>query len=688
MRRALDWADDWLNNEPSLDLEGAVELEGAKLDREWLTSAKQTIRQLRIRASSSLINVAFVGGFSSGKSFLIGALQHKLQYEAVINKTGIPSDRYVGLLFSAPQETTACPATVVPVDADTELDASDRGFLRVRFSGNKEWENIANSPVPAVVAAYTTQDQEMIINRLNASHREQVVAEVEILLSDFTLPAKLYDLPGHGSLQPVHDEISNRAWADADCFVFTTQATQTVGKSDDELIRRLYDHHVNSGKPIIWVVTGIDRANVTRNLSDNKVAWQETVDKDNDYLRGSFPSPYGKPNTFYGADGFIGVSPAWEAYGRWLTARGNGREADGDDYISASKMEQLRSVLTGLIENGTGRRHISIISREARSLISSRLGLLVELLETARLPLDRLAAENSDLRRRLSQLQSAIPNVRQQLGAALQAHTRNVERAFRGLPGYLHAELDGQIRAADLTKEREANRIDARKTQLLKQWAADQGPERIWDEESRKFLDATLSTVRVVLGDTRPVDKLGATGTRIDLEQLRVPPSERYRTGAQDVIGQVSKVLGISTPVVTGIAAAAGLISGPILAVPAGLTLAAGLVYGLIRRHKGKSDALDLLRSAWIQSLDEAAQDYQVIFVLAISAKATSIIDRAAEILAERGAELSRKILLAEGGLAAPDNASRKELVVRLEPYCKTGEKLVSQLNELAGSFR
>ncbi|HMH90245.1 MAG TPA: hypothetical protein VK586_04080, partial [Streptosporangiaceae bacterium] len=100
------------------------------------------------------------------------------------------------------------------------------------------------------------------------------------------------------------------------------------------------------------------------------------------------------------------------------------------------------------------------------------------------------------------------------------------------------------------------------------------------------------------------------------------------------------------------------------------------------------SDALDLLRSAWIQSLDEAAQDYQVIFVLAISAKATSIIDRAAEILAERGAELSRKILLAEGGLAAPDNASRKELVVRLEPYCKTGEKLVSQLNELAGSFR
>jgi hypothetical protein len=688
LRRTLDRAEEWLSNEPSLDLGGAVELEGATLDREWLASARQTVRQLKIRASSSLINVAFVGGFSSGKSFLIGALQHKLQYEPVINKTGISSERYIGLLFSAPQETTACPATVVPVDSDAEFDASGRGFLRVRFTGAGEWENVANSPAPAVVAAYTTQDQEMIINRQTARHREQVVAEVEILLSSFALPAKLYDLPGHGSLQPVHDEISNRAWADADCFVFTTQATQTVGKADDELIRRLYDHHVNTGKPIIWVVTGIDRANVARNLSDNKVAWQETVDKDNDYLHGSFPSPYGKPNTFYGTDGFIGVSPAWEAYGEWLATRENRQEADGDNYVGASGMGRLRNMLTSLIENGTGHKHISIISREAASLISSRFGLLVELLETARIPLDRLAAENNDLRRRLNQLQDTIPNVRQQLATALQSHARNVERAFRGLPEYLHSELDDQIRTADLTKEREANRIDSRKIQMLKEWAADHGPEHIWSEESQKFMDTALSAVRVALGDTRPVDKIGATGTRVDLDQLTIRPSERYRTGAQDIIGQVSKLLGIGTPIVTGIAAAAGLISGPILAVPVGFTLAAGLIYGLIRRNRGKSDALDLLRSAWIQSLDEAAKDYRVIFALAITARASEVIDRAAEILAERAAELSRKIILAESGLAAPDNASRKELVARLEPYCKAGEKLISELNTLVGSAR
>jgi hypothetical protein len=682
LRRGLNLTDQWLSNEPSLDLEGGppAELEGAIPDREWLTSARQTIQQLNVRASSALINVAFVGGFSSGKSFLIGALQHRLQYEPVAIEGEIPSDRYLGLLFSAPQATTACPATVVPVDTNDEFNASDRGFLRVRFTDRDEWEDIGNSPPPAVIAAYTTQDKEFIINRLTPLHRMKVVLEVEILLADSTLPAKLYDLPGHGSRQTVHDEISNKAWADADCFVFTTQAIQTFGRADHELIYKLHDHHVNTGKRIIWVVTGIDRANTARNLSDKKVAWQETVEKDNDYLRETYPAPYGKPDTFYGPDGFIAASPAWEAYGEWLLARENDQGSEGRKYIAASRMGQLRGILTDLIETGTGRKHISIIAREARSIVSSRLSLLVELLATAKLPLDELAAEKQDLQRRLLQLQNAISTVRDQLNSALQTHARIVERTFRGLSEYLHAELDDQIKAADLTKEKEASRIDARRTQLLKEWAVNHGPERAWDEESQKFMDLALSTVQVVLGDTRPVEKLGAPGTVID---LTIPPSERYRTKAQDIIGQVSKLLGVSTPVVGAIAAAAGLISGPILAVPAGVTLAAVLVWGIARQTRGKSDALDLLRRAWIQGLDKAAKDYQVIFILANSGRANEVIDRAIEILTERSVELTRKIIFAESGLAAPDNASRKELVARLEPYCQKGETLISQLAAL-----
>jgi hypothetical protein len=86
LRRRLDMADAWLAGEPSLGvLGGTAEGSGNEvLDREGLAAARSTIRQLKVRAASSLINVAFVGGYSSGKSFLISGLQNRLEYEPVV----------------------------------------------------------------------------------------------------------------------------------------------------------------------------------------------------------------------------------------------------------------------------------------------------------------------------------------------------------------------------------------------------------------------------------------------------------------------------------------------------------------------------------------------------------------------------------------------------------------------------
>src|SRR5262249_789330 len=146
--------------EPSLNLDDSA------ADRDWSDSTATYIRGLKTRAASSLINVAFVGQFSSGKSFLIGGLQRKLAYESVIGADDMPPDQDLGLLYSAGRHTTACPVTVVPVSDESEYDASGRGFLRVKFIGSEQWEPIGNSVPPAVVAAYTTQHPEHVINRL------------------------------------------------------------------------------------------------------------------------------------------------------------------------------------------------------------------------------------------------------------------------------------------------------------------------------------------------------------------------------------------------------------------------------------------------------------------------------------------------------------------------------------------
>ncbi|MGW2850161.1 hypothetical protein, partial [Streptomyces sp. NPDC001274] len=166
----------------------------------------RTMTRLRTRAASTLINVALLGSFSSGKSFLLSGLQGGLELVEVPTADGRTADKFVGLLPSSPVPTTACPASVVPVDGQSGVDASGTGYLRVRFTDSgEEWEDVGNSPAPSVVAAYAMQDGNMT-DRLRP-HRGREVAELEILLDSARLPAKLHDLPGYGSPNPVHDMI-------------------------------------------------------------------------------------------------------------------------------------------------------------------------------------------------------------------------------------------------------------------------------------------------------------------------------------------------------------------------------------------------------------------------------------------------------------------------------------------------
>ncbi|SCL26961.1 hypothetical protein GA0070624_3405 [Micromonospora rhizosphaerae] len=684
VRQQLEALEEWLGAEPSLGHDDVHE--HRKVDREWLATAMYAVHQLKVRAASALINVAFVGQFSSGKSFLISGLVGMLDYEEVIGDDDMPSEQYLGLLYSAPKHTTACPVTVVPVTAASDVDASGRGFLRVRFTDSREWEAIGNSVPPAVVAAYTTQDPRLDINRLSVDHRSRQVAEVEILLRDCRIPGKLYDLPGHGSIDPQHDQIADRAWHDADCFVFVTQATQTVGREDDELIRRLHDHHVRTGKPVIWVVTGIDRANST-NPGEHSTAWQQTVSANNSYLVERFPPVQRDASPgFIGAEGFIPVSPAWEAYGRWLMEQGDGQRHKGQNYARWSRMGRLRGVLTDLIEAGTGQTHLRGVAEEAHRTLASRLSLLTEMLHTARTPLEEMAGERDRLRLRLEQLNATIPEFRERLREDLLRRIRNMSRTFDGLAEHLHTALDDAIRAADLSKKKESEAIESRRADLLREWTSQHGPEKLWERESQEFLENVFQSVQTILGDTTSAEQMGSASTQIDLTRLKTEPSQRYRTSGQDILQDVSKVLGVGTSIVTAIVAGAGFISGPVVIVPVGLSLAFGVVWGLIKRNKSKLATLDLLRQVLIDNLDEVAKEYVVLFAAEADARGTQILDRAVEILSERGIELERRIDLAEQALRAPDNASRRAIVEQLAPHCEQGEELRGRLAALAAA--
>ncbi|HEX6684529.1 MAG TPA: dynamin family protein [Candidatus Limnocylindrales bacterium] len=387
LQEVLEGCEKWLIQLPSVGLDHQLTL---------LSDVDDDVRfiqRLRTRAASALINVAMLGAYSSGKTFLISGLQRKLEYAPVVGE-GRNDDKYIGVLPSASRPTTACPASVVPVEAAGTYDTSERGFMRVRFTDSEEWESIGNSPPPVIVAAYATQDQNLIITGRPRQHRNRVVAEIEVLLSNVPLPAKLYDLPGYGSPTAEHAQIIRDSMADADCFIYVTQATHTLSDTDLKLIKVLHDHHTHLGTRVVWVVTGIDRASDLE--LDDRPQWEATISRDNEYLRENFRLPDQRPDTGFIGRGFMPVSPALEARGVWHLEQGE--TAAGNRLIAASRMKDLRAVLTDLIESDTGHQHIRQVAAEAQKLILPRHRVLTEILDAAMLPLNRLGSERSHAR--------------------------------------------------------------------------------------------------------------------------------------------------------------------------------------------------------------------------------------------------------------------------------------------------
>jgi len=200
---------------------------------------------LRDRASSVLLKIGVVGTFSSGKTFLINALQGHLAYSEDGNSRVRKNVRYFGLLPSSREPTTAAPTTLRPT---AEVEHSDRiARLLVRFLGDKlgNW-NDAGEAMPARISAYVTDSQELRENRRPEHRGEDMrVAEVEVEIHDYLIDALFYDLPGVGSPNSAHDAIVRQALQQADCFIFVTSAARTLAEADLDQIRELYSHHAD-----------------------------------------------------------------------------------------------------------------------------------------------------------------------------------------------------------------------------------------------------------------------------------------------------------------------------------------------------------------------------------------------------------------------------------------------------------
>ncbi|MEU2155069.1 hypothetical protein ABZ532_08590 [Streptomyces sp. NPDC019396] len=677
LRVTLNECESWLESAVTAPDASEAWLQGLREDAD-------AVRRLRTRAASALINVALLGYFSSGKSFLLSGLQGGLELVEAITETGETGEKFVGLLPSSPVPTTSWPFSVVPVDPQSGVDASGTGFLRVRFADAPpdEWENVGNSPAPAVVEAYA-MEQGDVVNRLRP-HRGREVAEAELLLAEALLPAKFYDLPGVGSSNTTHDRIVRRALLDADCYLYVTPAGRTLSETDLSLIRVLYDHCLLSGqnsqrKRVVWVVTAIDTAS---HLDlRNQPEWKATVARNNQYLRDNFKLPDGRPDLEFIGEGFIAVSPAWEASAAKLDAEG--AEAAAHRQRNKSNMDELRGAIEDLISTGTGTRHISAMAAEARYLIGQRHRVLEQRLQTERLEIDELKERLDLQRRRVELLDTALPAVREELGRKLLDRVDRAARPFNRLAGHLHSVLDSVIRGADLNKLTQANQIQVSKAQALRAWLeSPSGPVTLWNQEYEAFKQDVVRTVDRVFGDRELASRLPEFA--FDVNDVSAPGRTRRRATTHDVVQRAAALVGIVTPVVASGGWVYGLAAAGTLLPPAGLVAGvAGLVYLGIQIRKGRASSLDVLREEWIQAVDAEATAVRQQFTLAISVQATEVVDHLTDNLDRYREHLEESSDFIRERIAQPENRARQEVVDQLEPLCTGGRELVAALRAL-----
>lgn len=672
LRDALDQSEKWLRKVATLP----------ETSMEWWRDVErdaEVVRRLRTRAASTLINVALLGAFSSGKSFLLSGLQGGLELFEVPSDAGLAADKFVGLLPSSPVPTNACPARVVPVDEGIPFDASGTGYLRVRFVDSDDWEDVGNSPAPSVVAAYVAVDGN-VADRLR-THRDRKVAEVEILLSDFKIPAKLYDLPGYGAPDPIHDTIVKTAMNDADCFIYVSHASRALSANDLDLIRFLYQHYLLSRKRVVWVVTAIDSA---MQLDHQDIpAWQATIARNNAYLRESFVLPDGQSDIGFIGEGFIPVSPALEARAAWLTAE-SAEAATARRHMAESRMDSLRQALRDLISRDTGRSHIAAVAREARELVAPREHVLTDRLEAERLPIDELKGLLESQHGRLRHLEAATPRIREGLEHGLETYVKRASRPFGRLAAHLHSVLDDMIRSTDVRKPNKANYVQVAKTQALQTWMeAVNGPATIWVAQLARFKQDVLRSVQSALGDSGAAGQL--PDYAFDVADLTVPRPEGRGTIRGDLVQRTAAVIGVSTPIAAGGSWLLGLASAGAVLPPAGLIVgAAALVYASMQVHNDKITSLKATQEEWIGALDEEVVEIQRQFELAIGMQGMDMIDNLIDNLAQYREQLEESMERVRLRIADPETQGRQELVNQLGPLCHEGSDLTNALRALS----
>lgn len=657
----------------------------------YTQKAFQTFRE---RADSELLSIAFFGAFSSGKSFLISGLNKKIELYEHQGK-----DQYVPLLPTSGRHTSSCPLAVEPLPSSEKEDK-----FWVTFEGEEAWEQ----KVPAkgvIIQAYVTDLPNARAQRLSNPDRARTVLKARLGVASAVMQARLYDMPGFGAIGVNYEDVIRSFIQQADCIVYVAWAVRTLDEKDLELLRDIYNHHKNTGKPVFFVLTQIDLA-WDIDYASGRVKWEDILEANNSFLEKNFVKPDGKPDKDFIGKGFTPVSAALEAKGLNKLLQDPGA---AEKLIEESKMRALRDRFNEYLRTTSGPMHLAELISEVQRLLQ-RLAHDIRLRAAAEsTPLDDARKAIKAYKAQRSMLIEGKARLEEEL---LQLGQAAVRRAFAGsdpdnLAALLSERLESKILSSDVLSEEVIHEIETEKSNVVREWLGGSTRALIprWVKSWEAFVSQSTERLENLLEqaatEQHKIMRQDEDEDEADISDAK--PEDRLKSGYSDAAAETFKATldVISTTwktwtVVAGLGAT-GLIGSTFPALAAigvstagwGLlaTAVVGAAYGKWKLSRQRQERRELMTREIPEYSQRVVNSYQAQadeFVKSRIGLLLEAVDDEIDRISNSINSLEQRLLTGE----YVDRNKRLETLGRLTRQCSETESLVNKFYREASSIQ
>ena len=605
--------------------------------------------KLKTMLAHDSITIAFLGPFTSGKSTLISSIvgRTRLEFEEVADKGTEQSTRTVArlksLLPSTPRRSTACPVVIDAIDAASDEAAGDR--LAIKFDDDPtRWVDM--EATTENLRAYTTSLPEMMrLRREGDEHRHVTLARLEIPSEEFS--ARLCDLPGFGSDDRSHDQISLLYLAEADCVVFVADANKPLSYDQMDDLRAIYHDARPRRKPVIFVLSKFDKETDYDDVS-GRMNWEVVQDENELLIREAFEEEVGEFESsndgwdFLGP-GFLAVSAQLEARSRTSTA-----QSEAVALLEQSGIPRLRARLSDILEEESGPRRLGQIEKEIDDLADSIAQLITDVVAVLETPLEEI---QSSVRAIDVSVEAIRIEEKRLLGDGRRLVEETVSAAFRdsdipSLAQVLDQSFDHYAKTNNLSKSRGIHNLQLGLQRTAVTWVEkSNGVAQRWDRATDRYFverEALVSGIRERF-TAATATELASSGKTVLVDVSLIPIELKGSLGVTSnlrdstAIDSTMKLWPVASTVGTAGTVAAGL---SLLALPLAGLAVIGIGFGFGRRRRAHRAAEAELRGKTSEIAEATVTRLRVNATMTLEESVHAIerylAQRRARLLAER----------------------------------------------------